>query len=62
MNVCEKVAMYVALIMCALIIFVGIAIWFAYATFMQKLIISVLCIGAGISMGSLGIYLLKEES
>lgn len=60
MDVCEKVAMSVALILCAFMIFIGIAIWFVYATFMQKLMISVLCIGAGISMGSLGICLLKE--
>lgn len=57
-----KVALYVALILCAFIIFIGVAIWFADGSFMQKWMASLFIIGAGVSLGSLGIHVLKEES
>lgn len=56
-----KIAIYSGLLLCLLIIIVGIVIWFEEALFLVKLTYSVLCILAGISLGAIGISIIKDD-
>lgn len=56
-----KIALYVALFLCAVLILLGLSVWFLEAPVLARLILSILGIAPGVAFGAMFIEELLED-